>query len=455
MAKARILYIVHNHPSVRPGGAELYALELYQAMRSSSEFEPVLLARGEQGPRPGLPFGMVNNDSNQYFFFPGPENYNWFLDTSPDKERYTRDFHSFLSAVRPELVHVQHTLALGLDLLRQIKNTLPKTPIVYTLHDYGHICHRQGQMVRVQNQELCLEESPQRCHQCFPKIAPAEFFLRRRFVRSHLALVDLFVAPSRFLRERYIDWGIPAEKIRFEEYGRLDAGPLESEPLESGDKAAAQPEAKTRFGFFGQCTMFKGVDVLLKAMKLVAEEADRAGANGTPPEAGASNLPLETCRARSKIHLYVHSANLEMQLESFRKEITALLEATKASVTWAGRYHHDQLPRLMAQIDWVVVPSIWWENSPLVIQEAFQHGRPVICSNVGGMAEKVSDGVNGLHFRVGDPASLAQTLHRAAASPGLWHTLRRGIPAVYAMADHMVVLTRAYRELLDQRASRS
>ena len=58
----------------------------------------------------------------------------------------------------------------------------------------------------------------------------------------------------------------------------------------------------------------------------------------------------------------------------------------------------------MAEIDWVVVPSIWWENSPLVIQEAFLHGRPVICSDIGGMAEKVRHGVDGLHFRVGDDA---------------------------------------------------
>ena len=46
----------------------------------------------------------------------------------------------------------------------------------------------------------------------------------------------------------------------------------------------------------------------------------------------------------------------------------------------------------MASVDWVVVPSIWWENSPLVIQEAFGYGRPVICSDIGGMAEKVTDG---------------------------------------------------------------
>ena len=57
----------------------------------------------------------------------------------------------------------------------------------------------------------------------------------------------------------------------------------------------------------------------------------------------------------------------------------------------------------MAEVDWVVVPSIWWENAPLVIQEAFRHRRPVICGDIGGMAEMVRDGVDGLHAPVERP----------------------------------------------------
>jgi glycosyltransferase involved in cell wall biosynthesis len=81
----------------------------------------------------------------------------------------------------------------------------------------------------------------------------------------------------------------------------------------------------------------------------------------------------------------------------------------------------------MAGLDWVVVPSIWWENSPLVIQEAFVHRRPVICSNIGGMAEKVADGRNGLQFRVGDAASLSDKLALAVTKDGLLDDLRAGI----------------------------
>jgi glycosyltransferase involved in cell wall biosynthesis len=94
-----------------------------------------------------------------------------------------------------------------------------------------------------------------------------------------------------------------------------------------------------------------------------------------------------------------------------------------------------------------VVPSIWWENSPLVIQEAFMHGRPVICSDIGGMAEKVIDGVNGLHFTAGDPRSLATVLRRAASDPELWDRLRKGAPRIYSIKDQVAYLKGLYRGL--------
>ena len=60
----------------------------------------------------------------------------------------------------------------------------------------------------------------------------------------------------------------------------------------------------------------------------------------------------------------------------------------------------------------------------------------MICSDIGGMAEKVTDGVSGLHFRRGDPASLAEAMQRAAERPGLWDELRAGIPPVPRIMDH-------------------
>lgn len=254
--------------------------------------------------------------------------------------------------------------------------------------------------------------------------------MRKRLIQSHLSLVDLFLAPSHFLRERYIDWGIPPEKIQFEEYGRHTFHRL---PEPDTDRP------RNRFGFFGQYTPFKGVDVLLKAMKILADE--KRAVKSYPLSGNVSTPRLDA-------HLWLHGANLDLQAGSFQNEIEALLEAAKDEVTLGGRYYRHELSRLMKHIDWVIIPSIWWENSPLVIQEAFQHGRPVICSNIGGMAEKVTDGVNGLHFRVGDSVDLAQTIRRAAETPDLWEALCSGIPEPYKIEDSVEKLCGIYEALI-------
>jgi glycosyltransferase involved in cell wall biosynthesis len=154
----------------------------------------------------------------------------------------------------------------------------------------------------------------------------------------------------------------------------------------------------------------------------------------------------------SSPHVRIHGANLDLQPGTFQNRIKELLEKTRSSVTYIGRYNHRDLAAHMSQVDWVIVPSIWWENSPLVIQEAFHFGRPVICSDIGGMAEKVRDGVNGLHFRAGDAASLAAAMKHAAKTPGLWDQLRSGIEPLYPMDDHVDALSALYRELLTKGA---
>jgi glycosyltransferase involved in cell wall biosynthesis len=129
-----------------------------------------------------------------------------------------------------------------------------------------------------------------------------------------------------------------------------------------------------------------------------------------------------------------------------------LLEESGDRVRLVGQYDRADIAKLMARVDWVVIPSIWWETGPLTVGEAFQHGRPVICSDMGGMSEKVTDGVNGLYFRRGDADELADVIDRAATTPGLWEELRRGIPAVPTMREHVASLSAHYRRLLASRA---
>jgi glycosyltransferase involved in cell wall biosynthesis len=423
MTEHRVLYVCHNHPAVRPGGAEAYAFELYEAMRDSGPFEPLLLARTGRPVsktnryHEGTLLTGVDHDPNQYFFYTDFDEFNWFLGVTRNKSVIPRYFRDFLAVQRPDVVHFQHTLFFGFDAIREVRNVLPDAAIVYTLHEFLPICYRQGQLLRVGTEEPCLEESPRRCHECFPEVAPQEFFMRKRFIQSHLALVDVFLAPSRFLMERYLDWGIPADRIRFEDYGRSPV----PKPASVGSR-----KKRNRLAFFGQLSHYKGINVLLEAVKQLADE-------------------------KVDVHLSIHGANIELHPQDFQDEFNSLLEACGDSVTFAGQYDHDDLPALMEDTDWVVVPSIWWENSPLVIQEAFLHGRPVICSDIGGMAEKVTDGTDGLHFHAGHPESLADTIERAVTSPDLWQTLRSGISDIYTMEEHMRSLASIYEELLEMR----
>jgi len=417
----KVLYVSHNHPVIRPGGAEAYAFELHEAMRDQSDWESLFLART------GPPFstssryhegtlltGVDDRDPGQYFFYTELNDFDWLLNSTREKSTITTHLREFLLAQRPDVVHFQHTLFIGLEAIREVRNTLPDAAIVYTLHEFLPICHRHGQLLRATNEEPCMEESPRRCHECFPDIAPQEFFMRKRFIQSQMELVDLFIAPSAQLRDRYVDWGLPTEKIMVEEYGRLA---LDYQP------GNPRRKKRNRFGFFGQFSHYKGVNVVLQAAKKLAEEGVDA-------------------------QIYLHGANLEIQPPEFQEEFAELLEAAGDSVVLIGRYDHDQLGSLMEAMDWVLVPSRWWENSPLVIQEAFMHGRPVICSNIGGMAEKVTNGVDGLHFRVGDPDDLARVIAEASESTQLWKALQSGIEPVYAMRTHVEKLERVYEDLL-------
>jgi len=422
MALRKILYVCHNHPMNRAGGSEVYASELYQAVRAAGEFEPILVAR--TGPpmttmdaaHQDTRFAVVGEDPNEYFLYTDRSEIDLLFGSAKDKRLYTVHWRSFLEVHKPDLVHFQHTLLLGYEMIRQTRNTLPHAPIVYTLHEFLPICHHNGQMVRAQTFELCSQASPRRCHQCFPKISTERFFLRERFIKSCFECVDLFIAPSEQLRTRYIEWGIPPEKIICEDYGRL--------PVPSpGDTPRSGP--RNRIAYFGQLTRYKGVDVLLEAMRILAEEG-------------------------TDVRLAIHGANLSYQAPDWQEKLQQLLDESSDSVRFVGGYEHARMPSLLAETDWVVVPSIWSENSPLVIQEALMHGRPVICSGVGGMAEKVRDGIDGLHFSVGDPESLAEVIRTAVSTPELWAAMRDRIEGAYPMDKHLARLSDRYNNLLER-----
>jgi glycosyltransferase involved in cell wall biosynthesis len=334
------------------------------------------------------------------------------------------EFRELLERFRPTVVHLHHYLHLGVEMLREIRNFSRSVPIVLTLHEYLAICNRHGQMVKAGSEELCSRSSPAACHGCFPDKTAEDFFLRELFLKSFFALVDTFVSPSQFLIDRYVAWGLPPEKFVMIENGLPTvepAPPRNSEP--NG--------ARGRFAFFGQLNPYKGLHVLLDAMDHLSR--------GPEEHRGLT--------------LDIHGANLATQSAEYQERIGTLLRRTRRSVRMHGPYRREDLGTLMAGIDWVVLPSIWWENSPLVIQEAWAHRRPVVCSNIGGMAEKVTDGVTGLHFRIGNARHLSERLVEAASTPGLWERLRANIRPPSAARDVTDRHLEMYDRLTPQRRS--
>jgi len=396
LKKRKLLIVAHNHPYFFPGGAEIIAYDLFQTMRAQGVVEPFFMggvAAGDRKVHTGTPFQALHHAQDEIIFWGA--DFDYFLQSQNIKSFMYLDFKRFLEKHRPDVIHFHHTMRIGVEALHIARQTLPDVKIVYTLHEYIFICHRDGQMVRKHTNELCTEASPARCNQCFPDISPAEFKIRESFIKAHLEHVDHFISPSHFLADRFIAWGLPKEKISVLENGRHVAPPAPFRKITKGGR-------RNVVGYFGQINPFKGATLALGAVEHLVQQ-------------GFTDFRLEIF------------GNVEHQSDAFKEDFFAFLQRHNAHVGFHGKYTNDAIPALMAQVDWVIVPSTWWENSPLVIQEAFMHKRPIITANIGGMAEKVENGVTGLHFTARNEIDLARTIRQACEQEGLWETLMNNI----------------------------
>jgi glycosyltransferase involved in cell wall biosynthesis len=268
-------------------------------------------------------------------------------------------------------------------------------------------------MVTTREHALCQSASPDACHRCFPKATPDKFVLRETHIKNMFRTVDRFLAPSKFLEQRYVAWGLAPDRIQVMRNGR--PAPVPATRLHDTGRGNV-------FGTFGNVSPFKGSLVALDA-------AARLQALGV-----------------GDFELRIHGG-MPFQTEAFQARFAAALQAASPAVRHLGVFDGSTRPALLAAVDWVIVPSIWWENAPLVISEAFQAGKPVLCSDIGGMAEMVEDGVNGLHFRANDPADLARIMRRALSEPDLRVRLAAGIPHVPTITECAAEHIRLYQSL--------
>jgi glycosyltransferase involved in cell wall biosynthesis len=416
--KKRVLLVSLYHPELVRGGAQLCCYELFHGLKEEPGIEPFFLAATDQTYpalyKPGAVITGFEGRENEFLYLSADYDFLWHRTTSP---RHVEAFAELLRTLQPAVVHFQHFLFLGIDLLSVTRRVLPDCRIVFTFHEYMTMCDARGHMVRLTDGSLCSHPSPIRCHQCLPNRTPDEFTMRKSWFLRHLNVVDRYACACRFQIEHHVAWGIPREKIFHVRNGQLSHAPAEPLPV--------SPGPKNRFGFFGQLIDAKGVHIILRAARILRSE----GFEDFTIEFNGDNLRFASPAVREEFEAFFAEEERRPPVER--------------RVFFNGSYQVDQIGPRMARIDWSLVPSTWWEAFGLVISEAWMFRRPVICSNIGGMAERIEHDVNGLHFQVSDPRSLAMTIKRAATETGLWERLSAAAPEPPSRTE----VARGYRAL--------
>jgi glycosyltransferase involved in cell wall biosynthesis len=404
-AAVRVAIVCHSHPSVSKGGAEVAAYALFRGLRETG-VEAIFIGACSYSQRSRLAF----SGPNEFAVYYDEDRYEHFYHLAP--RSVESQLLQILREQRVTVVNFHHFLHLGLNSLRAAR-ALRGIRCYFTIHEFLAICHNHGQMVTRPAQLLCSGASNEACVNCFPERLRSQFQVRKESLLAAFGEFDGFISPSHFLAQRFVSWGLAADRISVIENGL--AGSI---PLQRG----ARTDSLWTFGYFGQINPFKGVDVLLSAAELLAAESALA----------------------STIRLRIHG-NFVGQPQAFIDRFNGIL-SKHPFVTYAGPYNSNLVYRLMSECDYVLVPSKWWENSPVVIQEAYAVNTPVICTGIGGLAEKVQNGISGLHFNLGDPVDLLRAM-KTAANPKTAEKLRAGIQPVASAKD----MARNYLELFEGR----
>ncbi|KPK99071.1 MAG: hypothetical protein AMJ95_01265 [Omnitrophica WOR_2 bacterium SM23_72] len=371
-----------------------------------------------------------------------------FKDTYSN-EAIDREFGKYLDRIKPDIVHIHHLLFLSHGLVNEIKQR--KIPLVYTLHDYWLRCYR-GQLLK-KDFSICNGHSVMDCADCLEYLLSIRkyslalyaelrkkmpLFLLEPLKKIYLQLarpkssigleafkesieavsskVDLFLVPSHFIENKFISWRFPANKILYCPNG------IDNKGLTILKKNKSEV---LRFGFIGTILPMKGIHVLISAFKEVKNRNTELFIYGRLfPYAGFESFP-----------------------RVFRKMIRR-----DSRIKFRGEFDNKAIGKIFGDIDMLVLPSIWPENSPLIIQEAFLSKTPVLASRIGGIPELVDDGVNGLLFAPGDINDLKVKIEHVLAHPDKLERLKEHIPAVKSIEDHAKEIEAIYNELLKKRS---
>ncbi|QDU66697.1 glycosyltransferase family 4 protein [Engelhardtia mirabilis] len=417
----RILAVVHDYLPAHIGGTEIHAHQMACHMLAAGHEVAVAFTERDLS----APEGQVRRgelDGVPTFEVVHQREYGDVRETFRPPVTPSV-FAQLLAELKPELVHFQHFAHWGAECVGLARRS--GAAVVVTLHDYHLICDA-ATLMRPDG-SLCTTASSGDCSACLeryphaavgerPELASFRWAeVARDRIETHrwfLREADRVICPSHFLAARMVE----ARILREDQVEVMQAGyPGTYHPLRPARRGAA-----LRVGYIGGIYPSKGVHVLVNAMR---------------------HLPAGVAE------LNVHGI-----LEWFPDYVERLRAAAEGlPVTFHGRFEPAEVDRVMQSVDVLVVPSVWYENMPLTIQEAFRNGVPVVVTGFGGMAEAVRDGVDGLHFPRGDAEALAGVLTRLAGDRELLERLSAGRPPVATVEQVGEQLEAIYRASVDRR----
>lgn len=410
--RLKILFVCHDFPPYRFAGAQLYAKNLAQHINATQGitvdiFHPVFREPiKEEEIRQETYDGLV-----VHRLFKRPDHYNRQAYYS---SRVAELFDNFLKNHHYDLIHI-HGLGQLSAAPIEIAH-LHGIPIFMTLHDYWFLCDQWHCIPP--DQTICSgPDSVEKCTQCFlrhyvPSDRHNDLYThvfaykkdRASVLRRQFDLLSRVFSPSRYLRDTFARYGF--DNIEVQPLGLVKSNPL-----------LKQNHPGIVFGYAGQLIRRKGVDTLVKAFK--------------------------QCR-RGQCVLRLYGACYDQPyFDAIMQEIQG-----DPSIVYCGAYTPDDLPRIMSEIDLMVIPSLM-ENYPLLVQEAFMHRVPVIASAAGGIPEAVRDGANGFLFEPGNVSQLAKLLQKIIDAPDLIASLRKNIPTVKSIEQDANEYAAEYRKSIN------
>ena len=385
-----ILKIIHGYPLNYNAGSEVYSQSICNEL--SKQHKVSVFTREENPYMPCFTIRHQKEKENlDFYFVNNPQGKDGYRHKEMDE-----NFAQLIKTIKPDIAHIGHVNHLSTGIIDELNKQ--NIPIVYTLHDFWLMCPR-GQFLtrsigKENNFQLCSGQQDQKCaNDCYKvyfsgreelyEIENKSWsnWINKRMVETKAIVnkVDLFIAPSNYLRDRFVnEFNVPENKIVYLDYG------FPTEYLTQTEKK--KESANFTFGYIGTHIPAKGINQLIEAFSKIQEPATLKifGRHN-----GQSTNALKLLAAKSK-----------------------------NKIEFEGEYvNHNLANDVFSKVDCIVVPSIWAENSPLVIHEAQACKVPVITADYGGMKEYVKHNVNGLLFEHRNIDSMSEQMLYAIKNP--------------------------------------